>query len=82
MTKTKVKKIKVKPSLKAKKRSTKKTSQAYGGRPKQSSKTSYDLAREVLSKIDREVNRGRYASRGDAIRHILRKLIESKVPIE
>ena len=82
MTKTKVKKIKVKPPLKTKKRSTKRTSQSYGSRPKQSSKTSYDLAREVLSKIDREVDRGRYASRGDAIRYILRKLIESKVPIE
>lgn len=41
-----------------------------------------DLAQDVLSKIDREVDRGVYLSRGDAIRHIIRTMIESETPIE
>ena len=41
-----------------------------------------DLAEDVLQKIDARVNRGEFVSRGDAIRHILRKVIESSNPIE
>ena len=41
-----------------------------------------DLAEDVLKRIDTCVRRGEFVSRGDAIRHILRRVLESKEPIE
>ena len=38
----------------------------------------FDLAEDVLSKIDGRIDSGEFVSRGDAIRHILRTILESK----
>lgn len=47
-----------------------------------SKEVQFDLAEDVLSQIDGSVDSGQFVSRGDAIRHILRKILESKEGIE
>lgn len=49
---------------------------------KLSKEVELDLAQDVLEKIDRHISAGRYVSRGDAIRHILRTVIETKEGLE
>lgn len=39
---------------------------------------SLDLACDVVEKIDKQVESGKYVSRGDAIRHIVREMISEK----
>lgn len=49
---------------------------------KRSKEVELDLAEDVLNKIDSLIEDGQYVSRGDAIRDILRRIIESEIPIE
>ena len=49
---------------------------------KNSKTLALDLAEDVIQKIDRLVDDGKYISRGDAIRDILRYMINSDKPIE
>lgn len=49
---------------------------------KKGKEVEFDLAEDVLNKIDTLIAGGQYVSRGDAIRDILRRMIESKEPIE
>lgn len=43
-----------------------------------SKEVEFDLAEDVLSTIDSYIESGKYVSRGDAIRDILRRVMESK----
>lgn len=49
---------------------------------KKSKQIEVDLADEVVTKIDTLIDQGKYVSRGDAVRDILRRIIESSEPIE
>lgn len=49
---------------------------------KKTREVEFDLAEDVLTKIDNLITSGTYVSRGDAVRDILRRMIESKEPIE
>lgn len=55
---------------------------SYERLSKTSKEVEFDLASDVLHKIDMLVTEGKYVSRGDAIRDILRRVIESTTPIE
>lgn len=49
---------------------------------KKSKPVALDLAEDVVQKIDRLVDEGKYVSRGDAIRDILRYVINSDKSID
>lgn len=49
---------------------------------KNSKEVELDLAEDVLVRIDSLIESGHYVSRGDAIRDILRRVIDSDTPIE
>lgn len=49
---------------------------------KRSKEVEFDLAEDVLNKIDSLIQEGHYVSRGDAIRDILRRAIESETTID
>ena len=52
--------------------------QAYEKISNNSVEIAFDLACDVLDKIDKQVESGKYVSRGDAIRHIIREVIAEK----
>lgn len=82
---------KAKPRKSSKKLVTKKTAspdyvkikgQLYEKISSTSKEVELDLAEDVLNLIDRHIDSGKYVSRGDAIRDILRRAIESEKGLE
>lgn len=89
-TKTKSKKpAKTTKAVKTKKLSSKKTAKAgadyitvaghvYEKVSSTSKEIEFDLAEDVLNTIDNYIESGKYVSRGDAIRDILRRVMDSE----